>query len=201
MKKVTLTRKLLNMEELRQLADSPIWDQGETKGLYRFPLPLNQDFEATGKSLAIGIPQDEVYIIGPYYAAKSPESHLSPFKWAIDFLVPDGTGILAAEDGKIIEAVDHFNNWGDSEDFRDQLNYLTIQHSNGEYSQYCHLAPQSFRQQGLKVGDRVKKGDCVARVGKTGWTDRDHLHFIVFKVEPLIGSPFSFYSLKIRFEE
>jgi murein DD-endopeptidase MepM/ murein hydrolase activator NlpD len=61
------------------------------------------------------------------------------------------------------------------------------------------LATQSFRQTGLKVGNFVKKGQQIARVGKTGWTDRDHLHFLVFKVEKLEGNPYGFYSLKVRF--
>jgi len=188
------------MEEMRKLADSPIWNQGPTSNVYRFPLPLDQNFMEIGKQLAEGNPEDETYIIRDrFYAATSPESHISPFKWAIDFLVPDGTEILAAKDGVIIEAIDGFSKWGNSEEFRDQLNYLTIKHDNGEYSQYCHLATHSFRQTGLKVGDQVKSGQIIARVGKTGWTDRDHLHFIVFKVGELAGSPYSFYSLQIRF--
>lgn len=187
------------MEELRKIADSPIWNQGDSKGVYNFPLPQDGNFMEDGKKLAIGIPEDETYIIGPYYAATSPQSHIGPYKWAIDFLVLDGTEVLAAEDGVIIEAIDGNFAWGDSEKFRDQLNYITIKHANGEFSQYCHLATQSFRQTGLKVGDSVKKGQQIARVGKTGWTDRDHLHFIVFRVEQLEGSPYGFYSLKVRF--
>lgn len=188
------------MEELRKIAGSPIWNQGDSVGIYNFPLPQNRDFIEDGKRLAIGNPEEETYIIGPYYAATSPQSHIGPFKWAIDFLVPDGTEVLAAEDGVIVEAIDSNFAWGDSEEFRDQLNYVTIKHGNGEFSQYCHLATQSFRQTGLKVGDTVKKGDQIARVGKTGWTDRDHLHFLVFKVGQLEGSPYGFYSLKVRFK-
>ena len=200
MNQSTFKRKLLNMEELRKIADSPIWNQGDTQGIYNFPLPEDRDFMEDGKRLAVGNPEDETYIIGPYYAATSPQSHIGPYKWAIDFLVPDGTEVLAAEDGVIVEVIDSNFAWGDSEEFRDQLNYLTIRHANGEFSQYCHLATQSFRQTGLKVGDSVKKGQQIARVGKTGWTDRDHLHFLVFKVEKLEGSPFGFYSLKVRFD-
>ena len=188
------------MEELRKTADNPIWNQGDTKGVCNFPLPQNRDFMEDGKRLAIGIPEDETYIIGLYYAATSPQSHIGPYKWAIDFLVPDGTEVLAAEDGLIVEAIDTKFAWGDSEEFRDQLNYLTIRHANGEFSQYCHLATQSFCQTGLKVGNYVKKGRQIARVGKTGWTDRDHLHFLVFKVEELEGNPYRFYGLKVRFD-
>lgn len=189
------------MDELRSLANDPMWDQGEAKGSYRFPFPTDQDFSSEATNLAGGIPEDQLYRIGKFIAAKSPNSHVGPFTWAIDFLVPDGTEVLAAEAGQIVEAVDNFNEWGPTEEFRNRLNYLTIRHDNGEYSQYCHLAPNSFRQTGFNVGDYCKKGQVIARVGKTGWTDRDHLHFIVFRVGKLLGSPYGFYSFRIQFDE
>lgn len=200
MKNVLFTRKLLNMDELIKFKNDPIWNQRSTKNLYRFPLPTDKDFLEQGAKLAIGVPKDEIYQIGQYFAATSPESHISPYKWAIDFLVPDGTEIFAANDGRIIEVVDVYNEWGETSEFRDKLNYLTIQHLNGEYSQYCHLAQNSFQETGLKVGNSVAKGQLIGRVGKTGWTDRDHLHFIVFSTSYLSGNPWSFYSLKINFE-
>ena len=200
MKQVLLTRQICNMEDLIRLKDDPIWNQGYTNGVYRFPLPTDRDFLESGAKLAIGNPEDETYRIGSYFAARSPESHISPFKWAIDFLVPDGTEILAAQDGKIIEVVDSFDEWG-GEDFRDKLNYLTILHNNSEYSQYCHLEKNSFKKTGLKVGDYVKKGQQIATVGKTGWTDRDHLHFVVLKFAQLTGNPWPYYSLEIQFEK
>jgi murein DD-endopeptidase MepM/ murein hydrolase activator NlpD len=193
-------REVLDMDELRGLADNPMWDQGETEKAYRFPLPTDKDFSADASNLAKGIPEDQLYRVGQFVAAKSPNSHIGPLKWAIDFLVPDDTEILAAESGQIVEVVDSFTEWGPTEQFREKLNYLTIRHDNGEHSQYCHLAPNSFRETGLMVGDRIEKGQVIARVGKTGWTDRDHLHFIVFRVGKLAGSPYGFYSLRVRFD-
>lgn len=200
MKQNTFTKKIIKMEDLERLKNSPMWNQGFTEATYRFPLPTDRDFLKSGAKLAIGNPEDETYLIGPFYAAKSPESHISPFKWATDFLVPDGTEILAANDGRIVKVVDTFNEWGKTKDFRKKLNYLNIKHQNGEYSQYCHLQKNSFQETGLSVGDWVKKGQLIARVGKTGWTDRDHLHFIVFRRKRLTGSPWPFHSLEIKFE-
>lgn len=187
------------MDELQSLADDPMWDQGDTAGIYGFPLPIKIDF-SKATELAIGIPENELYRVGPFLAAKSPASHIGPFKWAVDFLVPDGTEVLAAEEGEVIEVVDSFSEWGPTEEFRGKLNYLTIRHHNDEHSQYCHLAPNSFRDTGLRVGDNVKKGQVMARVGKTGWIDRDHLHFIVFRLGKLPKSPYGFYSLRAQFQ-
>lgn len=188
------------MRILRSLAGNPVWDQGETEKTYRFPLPTGKDFSSDASRIANGIPERDLSRVGPFLTAKSPESHIGPFKWAIDFLVPDGTEILAAESGRIVEAVDGFIEWGPTEQYRDKLNYLTLRHDNGEHSQYCHLAPGSFLETGLMVGDHVEKGWVVGRVGKTGWTDRDHLHFIVFRPGRLNGSPYGFYSLRVRFD-
>ncbi|PIZ98400.1 MAG: hypothetical protein COX77_04610 [Candidatus Komeilibacteria bacterium CG_4_10_14_0_2_um_filter_37_10] len=189
----------MDLQELKRLADDPIWDQGSTSNIYSFPLPNDRNYIKLAKHLRMGIPKDQLFCLGFYLATKSPSSHVGPFKWAIDFLVPDGTEILAAYDGQIIEAIDHFNEWGTTEDFRDKLNYLTIRHHQGEYSQYCHLGLNSFQNTGLKVGDYVTRGQAIGRVGKTGWTDQDHLHFIVFKVGRIPGNPYDFYSLSIQF--
>jgi murein DD-endopeptidase MepM/ murein hydrolase activator NlpD len=200
MKQRFLTRELVDMDELKKYQDHPIWNQGFTKGIYRFPLPTDQDFSISGAKLAIGVPAGELYHLGPFYAAKSPQTHLSPFKWATDFLVPDGTEILAADAGRVIEVVENFDKWGDGEEFRDKLNYLTIRHPNGEYSQYCHLAKNSFSNKGLSVSDWVKKGQPIALVGKTGYTDRDHLHFVVLRFDRLLDMPWNYHSLEVKFE-
>ncbi|MDD3774177.1 MAG: M23 family metallopeptidase [Patescibacteria group bacterium] len=61
------------------------------------------------------------------------------------------------------------------------------------------LAKNSVSRNGLKIGDKVKKGQVIARTGKTGWTDRDHLHFIVFRLDNQIGNNHGFKSLKPKF--
>ena len=185
---------------LQELSGSPIWNRGVTENIYRFPLPIDRDFLVVGTKIAVGIPRGNLYRLGPYYADRSPESHVSPYKWAVDFLVPDGTEIFAAECGEIIDVVENFNVWGNSEDFADKVNYLTILHNNSEYSQYCHLEQDSVTEAGLKVGDYVERGQLIGCVGKTGWTDRDHLHFMVFRLGRLSGSLWGFYSLKPQFE-
>ncbi|MCI0500104.1 MAG: peptidoglycan DD-metalloendopeptidase family protein [Planctomycetales bacterium] len=52
-------------------------------------------------------------------------------------------------------------------------NYVIIDHQNGEYSMNCHLR-QSIP---VKVGDRVKQGQCIGLVGNTGLSMEPHLHF------------------------
>lgn len=185
----------MKMQELEESANSPIWDNEPCRGSYIFPLPMDPDLEIC-KKIAAGNPDNETVIVGQFITATSPQSHIGPFKHAIDFLVPDGTEVLAASDGIIIEAILSNNTWGNSSEFRDSLNFITIEHPNGEFTQYCHLAQFSLFP-GLAIGSHIKKGQPIARTGKTGWTDRDHLHFIVFRMD---NNSFKFKSLKVDFD-
>lgn len=188
----------MEIDDLIEHSGSLIWDDEESELIYSYPAPLNTDTAKNGQILSQGIPQNQIYKVGIFYAAKSPQTHIGPFKWAVDFLICDKTPVYAGQNGKIIEIQEGSDTWGDGPEFRDYLNYLTIQHKNNEYSQYCHLAKGSVSKLGLKLGMKVKRGQLIAGVGKTGWTDRDHLHFIVFRDDKNSKNPYGFKSLKIR---
>lgn len=65
---------------------------------------------------------------------------------------------------------------------------VAISHANGWSTQYCHLRKGSLR---VKKGDKVKAGQLVGLVGKSGLSDFYHLHMAVaFKNKPV--DPFSF---------
>lgn len=195
----------MDLKDLQESATNPLWDEQVCKGSYIFPLPMNPDQEICRK-IAEGNPENELLNIGPFIVATSPQSHIGPFKHAIDFLVPDGTPVLAAARGQIVECQMINNKWGDSPKFRDCLNYITILHNNDkdkytEYTQYCHLAKSSLVK-GLHIGSYVDKGQQIATTGKTGWTDRDHLHFIVFRKSYADArNQFGFKSLKVNFDQ
>lgn len=62
-------------------------------------------------------------------------------------------------------------------------NFVIIDHENGYYSAYLHLA--SFN---VEVGQRVKKGEQIAKMGDTGYTTGTHLHLGVYvEGEPFTG--------------
>lgn len=74
-------------------------------------------------------------------------------------------------------------------------NYVTIDHGDGEYSHYGHLARGTFV---VKTGQRVEAGQALARVGNSGYTLGEgggyHVHAQVTKAF-YIGSqsiPFKF---------
>jgi urea transporter len=84
-------------------------------------------------------------------------------------------GILDTVNDNRIGEVDLKNNWGNS---------IVIRHDEQLYSQVSHLKPGSVR---FKEGDRVKKGDILARCGNSGRSPEPHLHFQV-QSTPHIGS-------------
>jgi len=198
------------MIELQGSADLACFDNETSKHDYDFPI---RGDAKTKWSLRRGIPRDQLYRLKRFWCAKSPQSHIGPFKNAIDFLVIDGTPIFAARKGRIVECREDSQSWGDGVEFRDKLNFVTIEHNGHQYmhgyftefSQYAHLEASSVSACGLKVGDYVEAGRMIGKVGKTGWTDRDHLHFIVFRLldtdNEKTGNPFNFKSLDIWFKD
>lgn len=52
-------------------------------------------------------------------------------------------------------------------------NYVVIDHENGEFSEYDHLAENSIT---VKAGDRVRQGQVIGSVGNTGYSSVPHLH-------------------------
>jgi hypothetical protein len=52
-------------------------------------------------------------------------------------------------------------------------NLVTIDHGNGEYTLLCHMLAGSIP---VKVGDRVKAGQLVGRVGNSGFASIPHIH-------------------------
>jgi len=55
-------------------------------------------------------------------------------------------------------------------------NTITLDLGGGQFAYYMHLQPGSLR---VKVGDRVRRGQALARVGASGDAREPHLHFEV----------------------
>ena len=73
-------------------------------------------------------------------------------------------------------------------------NYIIIQHSEHEYSTIAHIKKDSFC---VKVGDKVYRGQQIARCGNSGNTSEPHIHFQVQQGKSFLLSA----SLPIWFEK
>jgi murein DD-endopeptidase MepM/ murein hydrolase activator NlpD len=79
--------------------------------------------------------------------------------------------------------------------------YVMIDHGKKEYSLYAHLQPGSVR---VHVGDQVKAGDVIGKLGSSGNSTEPHLHFqICDKANPLMcaGIPINFSNVTIQWAD
>ena len=80
-------------------------------------------------------------------------------------------------------------------------NYVMIDHGKSEYSLYAHLQPGSVR---VRVGDQLKAGDVIGKLGSFGNSTEPHLHFHVCDSDdPLMsaGIPVNFSNVTIQWAD
>jgi murein DD-endopeptidase MepM/ murein hydrolase activator NlpD len=153
----------------------------ETKNLYLFPIKKDRFLQEESTRLSSDFNKEKVKEISGYKTWKYSPAHIGIFSEAVDIFVPEGTEVLATEDGIVLELVEHHNEYGNNLKYKDLVNYCSIQHSNGEISQYAHLRKNSFLEKEIRVGSKVKKGQVISRTGRNGWMSHDHLHYVIFK--------------------
>ena len=129
------------------------------------------------------------------WPTNSPYIITSPFAWrwgkmheGIDI---SGTGhgspIYSAGDGTVVEcALGTGAQWSNG-------NYAIISHANNIYTIYAHMSSLN-----CSVGQQVRKGQMIGRMGATGYATGTHLHFGVSMGYPYHGSykfinPYSLY--------
>ena len=110
-------------------------------------------------------------------------SHRDFSQYAWDFVMPNGTEILAARDGQVFEVEDGFDGIGLNS------NFVIIRHNDGESSVYAHILHGGAL---IKVGDLVKRGQPIALSGMVGQTIFPHLHFSVINKKGTSSIPISF---------
>ncbi len=137
-----------------------------------------------------------------------------------------GADILAAADGKVVvvkrdlvedpatlrQPGETFDAYGErSGAYQMQLvttdmsaiagNHVVIDHGNGEFSMYAHLKSGS---ETVKVGDVVKAGQMIGKLGSSGNSTEPHLHFQVCdRPDPLAcaGIPINFTNIELPYAD
>lgn len=91
------------------------------------------------------------------------------FRWGrphqgIDMAAPVGTPIMSAEYGKVV-----YSGWKQG-----YGNFVAVDHGHGYETHYAHCSKVL-----VHIGQTVKKGQLIAKVGNTGHSTGPHLHFEV----------------------
>ena len=95
----------------------------------------------------------------------------------VNLAVPMGTEIHAAEEGTVAYAGSELKGYG---------NLILLRHDNGWVTAYAHSDELM-----VKRGDRVKRGQVIAKAGKSGSVDQPQVHFEVRQGQkPVDPSPF-----------
>ncbi len=113
----------------------------------------------------------------------------------VDMPTKSGTPIYSVADGKVVEIVtecsvqnNRHNGCGDT-----WGNHVKIDHGSGVATNSAHMLPGGVL---VKVGDTVKAGQQIGKVGSTGSSSGSHLHFEVYVNGTRIGDTGAFNWLK-----
>jgi len=85
----------------------------------------------------------------------------------IDFSAPKGTPIYSTGDGIVKKVRSSFGGYGKQ---------IEIDHGYGYVTKYAHM--NSFN---VKLGQKIKRGECIGYVGNSGRSTAPHLHYEVHK--------------------
>lgn len=95
---------------------------------------------------------------------------------ALDFAAAEGTPVLAARAGTVMQVVDTFTEGGMDDALKERMNLVRVLHADGAMGLYAHIATGSAR---VQSGEAVQPGQVLAAVGSVGWSSAPHLHFSV----------------------
>jgi murein DD-endopeptidase MepM/ murein hydrolase activator NlpD len=120
--------------------------------------------EATLAAIPSGRPTAAPMETSSYGYRRDPFNGRPAFHSGIDFPGHHGQQILAAASGKV-SFVGRRQGYG---------NVIEVTHGNAMMTRYAHLSRATAR-----VGDKVARGQAIARMGSTGRSTGTHLHFEV----------------------
>ncbi|AEY64523.1 M23 family metallopeptidase [Clostridium sp. BNL1100] len=92
-----------------------------------------------------------------------------------------GMNIISPADGEVVSVCDKY---ADSKVYADGTvdcsardirgNYIMLKHDGNQYSTIAHIMPKSIL---VAAGQKVKRGEIVARCGNSGNSSEPHIHF------------------------
>ncbi|MBR3325472.1 MAG: M23 family metallopeptidase [Clostridia bacterium] len=147
-------------------------------------------------------PIPEHYNISSFFGKRtSPTSGASTYHSGIDIPAPEGTKLVAVDDGNV-----YFASWGAGGGYT--ISYQLINHPDIAIS-YCHVSPVFY----VSIGDKIHKNQVIGTVGPknvygisnnpyrdsngnptNGASTGSHLHFTI-KVNSQAVNPLDYYSI------
>ena len=155
---------------------------------YWWPIGSNEVTEESGISIASGEPAFTL-INSPYGMRFHPVYNEYRLHNGIDLHgIAGSTNVIASMGGTVINVVnscDSFNSNGCGGGYG---NYVEIQDSKGNVELYAHMYLNSIT---VSVNDTVKQGQVIGKVGSSGTSTGQHLHFTI-KINGVAVDPLNY---------
>jgi murein DD-endopeptidase MepM/ murein hydrolase activator NlpD len=113
------------------------------------------------------------WLVGQGFSGSA--THKGRAQYSLDFDMPEGTPILAAEKGTVARVIDGFTRCCLPAERANEANQVIVIHENGTFTSYGHLRPGIP----VKEGQSIAAGQLVGYSGGTGHAAIPHLHFDV----------------------
>lgn len=122
-------------------------------------------------------------------------THTTPAsRYAVDFVVPIDTPLVAARKGRVVDIDQNFTDGGTDPLLK--ANHVMILHEDGTLGLYSHLAANRIA---VSFGEWVDAGTLIGYSGNTGYSTGPHLHFAVLTNTPIADGAARYLSHPIRF--
>ncbi len=117
-------------------------------------------------------------VVGAAQPRSESPAHYGPWANAVDFLCTDGTPVVAARAGRVVEVRAGSTTGCAEERCADLANFVIVDHGDGTEAHYWHLAHVD-----TLLDAELEAGAAVGTVGATGWATEPHLHFQIDDVD------------------
>lgn len=109
----------------------------------------------------------KVKVTSTFGKRKDPFDGDMKYHFGMDIAAKEGTPVIATASGEVIEVENQPNGYG---------RFIVLKHDDAYTTKYAQLSSQE-----VKVGDRVKKGEMIGKVGNSGRSTAPHLHYEIRK--------------------
>lgn len=134
--------------------------------------------QVDGTPFRLPFANGQQFVIGQAFGGNLTTHQDPTLQHAVDFDLPEGTPVMAARDGWVVEMDLGHTQGGPDARYANEANWVKVLHRDGTVATYAHLSPQTPV---VSLGQRVQAGDMLAYSGNTGYSSGPHLHFCVSK--------------------